>query len=46
MGVPEAYSVGSRTVDSSAAGIRSLIGYVMPVVNLENGLGAAARNLG
>ena len=46
MGVPKVYLVGSRTVVPSATGIGSLIGNVMPVVNLEDSFGVAARNLG
>ncbi len=40
------YLVGSRTVVLSATGIGPLIGNVMPVVNLEDSFGLAARDLG
>lgn len=46
MGVLEVCSVGSCTAGPPATGIKSVIEYVMPVVNLGNSLGAAAPNLG
>ena len=46
MGALEACSVGSCAAGLSATGTRSLCDYAMPVVNLENSLGAAAPNLG
>lgn len=45
MGVLEVYSVGSCTVGPYATGIETLIEYVMPVVILENSLGAAVPSL-
>ena len=46
MGVLEVCSVGSYTADPPATGTNSVIEYVIPVVNLESSLAAAAPNLG